>query len=217
MSKTEAIFAAAQADDVTGLLSLLSAKPGFEWRNESGETVLLYSVYRGRRKCVEALGSRNGLTLHEAAAIGNVERLRECLATAPWTIQALSADGWPALHLSAYFGRDDAVLALLELGADARQWARASESNLAIHAACAGKRIGRSAFARLVVATGDPNVTPKHGYTALMEASMNGFADAVEVLLAAGADTTLRHHEKNMTAAEFAEAQGHVALAKRLR
>jgi ankyrin repeat protein len=75
---------------------------------------------------------------------------------------------------------------LLERGADALQWGRAFENNLPIHAACAGRRIGKAAFSKLVAATGDPDVTPKHGYTPLMEAALNGSSDAVDVLLAAG-------------------------------
>jgi hypothetical protein len=50
-----------------------------------------------------------------------------------------------------------------------------------------------------------------------MEAAMVGFVPAVEVLLAAGADTSLRHPEKNMTAAQFARENGHADLAERLR
>jgi len=114
-------------------------------------------------------------------------------------------------------GRDEVVLRLLERGADASVWSRAFVINLPVHAACAGRRIGKEAFARLVSATGDPDITPKHGYTALMEAAMVCFVPAVEVLLAAGADISLRHPEKDMTAAEFAGENGHTALAERLR
>ena len=104
---------------------------------------------------------------------------------------------------------------LLELGADARQWARAFETNLAIHAACAGRRLGKAALAKLVAATGDPDITPKHGYTPLMEAAANGYADAIDVLLAAGADRSRKHPNGN-TAADFAREKGHRELIERL-
>ncbi len=48
-------------------------------------------------------------------------------------------------------------------GAGARVMGRAFEQNLAIHAACAGCRIGRAAFARLVVATGKPDARQEAG------------------------------------------------------
>jgi ankyrin repeat protein len=95
------------------------------------------------------------------------------------------------------------------------QWGRAFDTNLPIHAACAGRRIGKAAFAKLVAATGDPDITPKHGYTPLMEAALNGSSDMAEVLLAAGADKT-RKHPDGKTAADFARDRGHMELAMRL-
>ena len=164
---------------------------------------------------MDALQRRGGLTLQEAAAAGDVQRIDALVGAAPWTIQSLSADGWTALHLAAFVGRDAAVIRLLELGADARQWARAFETNLAIHAACAGCRLGRNALEKLVAATGDPDVTPKHGYTPLMEAAVNGYIDAIDVLLAAGADISRRHPD-GKTAADFAREKGHQELVQRL-
>jgi ankyrin repeat protein len=184
-------------------------------RTETGETLFLYSLYRGKQKCVEALQKRGALTLPEAAAAGDLARVDACVAAAPWTLQSLSADGWTALHLAAFLGRDAIVVRLIELGADARQWGRAFETNLPIHAACAGGRIGTAAFAKLVAATGDPDITPKHGYTPLMEAAMQGSADLCEVLLAAGADKT-RKHPDGRTAADLAREKNHPELAKRL-
>jgi ankyrin repeat protein len=209
------LFALADADDAGALLQALGETPCHAVRQATGETLFLYALYRGKAKCVEALQRRGGLTLHEAAAAGDLAHVEGCVATAPWTLQSLSADGWTALHLAAFLGRDAVVVRLLELGADARQWARAFETNLAIHAACAGRRIGKEAFARLVSATGDPDVTPKHGYTPLMEAALQGGSDLVDVLLAAGADKTRRHPD-GKTAADFAREKGHAELAKRL-
>jgi len=215
VSDTKSSFALADADDAAALLTELGKKSTHEVRNETGETVFLYSLYRGKTNCVEALRSRGGLTLQEAAAAGGLAAVETCLDAAPWTIQSLSADGWTALHLAAYLGRDAVVDRLLERGADALQWGRAFETNLPIHAACAGRRIGKAAFAKLVAATGDPDITPKHGYTPLMEAALNGSLDIVDVLLAAGADKT-RKHPDGKTAADFAREKGHAELAKRL-
>jgi ankyrin repeat protein len=215
MGDTKSLFALADSDDASALLRALTDTPSHAIRNETGETIFLYSLYRGRAKCMEALQRRGGLTLHEAAAAGDVQRIETLIAQAPWTIQALSADGWTALHLAAFVGRDAAVMRLLELGADARQWARAFETNLAIHAACAGGRLGKAAFANLVAATGDPDITPKHGFTPLMEAAATGFTDAVDVLLAAGADRS-RKHPDGKTAADFAHEKGHQQLVERL-
>ncbi|HEY4943333.1 MAG TPA: ankyrin repeat domain-containing protein [Rhizomicrobium sp.] len=215
MTDTKAFFALADADDAAGLLSALGTTPTYQVRGETGETIFLYCLYRGKAQCVAALQKRGGLTLQEAAAAGDVARVEALLREAPWTIQSLSADGWTALHLAAYVGRDAVVIRLLELGADARQWARAFEINLAIHAACAGHRLGKAALAKLVAATGDPDVTPKHGYTPLMEAAMNGYGDAIEVLLTAGADTSRKSLE-GKTAVDLARERNHPELVERL-
>jgi ankyrin repeat protein len=215
VNDTRELFALADADDANALLRALGETPCHAVRQATGETLFLYSLYRGKTKCVEALQKRGGLTLHEAAAAGDLARVEVCVASAPWTLQSLSADGWTALHLAAFLGRDAVVVRLLELGADARQWARAFETNLAIHAACAGRRIGKAAFAKLVAATGDPDITPKHGYTPLMEAAVNGADELVAVLLAAGADKT-RKHPDGKTAADFAREKGHSELARTL-
>jgi ankyrin repeat protein len=215
---TTRFFELAQADDGEGLMVALVGTPeGYRLRNAAGESLFQFCAYRGRAKCVSALRQRDALGFHETALAGDAARLEGLLDAAPWVIDMLSPDGWTALHLAAFFGCDAVVVRLLERGADASVWARAFETNLPIHAACAGRRIGKGAFAKLVAATGDPNVAPKNGYTALMEAAMIGFADAVDVLLAAGADKAMRHPEKKMNAAEFAQANGHSALAERLR
>lgn len=213
-----ALFKFVEADDADGLMAALAgtAEP-HRVRNVGGESLFQFAIYCGRTKCAAAISQSGLLGLHEAALAGDAKRVEALIDAAPWAIDLLSPDGWTALHLAAFLGCDDVVVRLLKRGADACVWARAFETNLPIHAACAGRRIGRDALSQLVAATGDPDIRAKGGHTALMEAAGGGFTEAVEVLLAAGADRSLRHPEKNMVAAEFAQAQGHSALAERLR
>ena len=211
---TGMLFELADADAAAGLLKALGEvrSPPV---NENGETLFLFCTYRGKTKCAQALAVRGGLTLHEAAAAGDVARIGACLAAAPWTVQTLSGDGWTALHLAAFLGKDAALETLLEHGADARQWGRAFEPNLALHAAAAGRRLGRCAFERLIAATGDPDMAQKSGHTALMIAAGNGFTQAVESLLAAGADRTKKSAE-GKSATQYARERGFAELAQRL-
>ena len=216
MTDAKPLFALAEADDAEGLMAALGNSPAaVPIVNENGETLYLFSLYRGRAKCAEALAKQGNLTLHEAAAAGDTARVEACVKSAPWTIQTLSADGWTALHLAAFLGRDAALLRLLELGANALQWGRAFDANLALHAACAGRKLGKPAFETLIVATGDPDIAQKSGYTALMIAAGNGFTDAVDALLAAGADRA-RKMPDGKTAADIARERGHAELAQRL-
>jgi len=213
---TKRFFMLADADDAAGLEAALKGAPEtFRLRNESGETLFLYCVFRGKAKCAELLKRRGGQSLHEAALAGDAKRVVELAKSAPWAIDTLSPDGWTALHLAAFLGQGDALVALLSAGADPRIFGKAFESNLPIHAAAAGRRLDKASFAKLVAATGDPDVLQKAGYTALMIAAANGFTDAVDALLAAGADTKIKTPD-GKTAADFAHERGHEELAKRL-
>jgi ankyrin repeat protein len=216
MTDTKALFTLADADDAAGLKTALAGAPEtFRLRNEAGETLYLYCVFRGKQACADVLIARGGLSLYEAALAGDAARVAALATAAPWAIDLLSPDGWTALHLAAFLGKGAALAALVDAGADPRVFSRAFEQNLPIHAAAAGRRIDKASYAKLVAATGDPDIVQKQGYTALMIAAGNGFDAAVDVLLDSGADHTLRTPE-GKTAAEFARERGHAGLAERL-
>lgn len=215
MTDTSSLFALAAADDADALSKALDDVDLARVHNEGGESLYRFALFHGHAKCAALLEQRGGLPLHDAALAGDAARVSVLLDAAPWAADLLSPDGWSALHLAAFVGKDIAVTALLEHGASARIMGRAFEQNLAVHAACAGRRIGKAAFARLVAATGDPNAPQKQGYTPLMIAAGNGFVDAVDVLLAAGADRS-RKQAEGKSAADLARERGHHDLAKRL-
>jgi len=215
MTNANALFALAAADDADALAKALDVVDLARVHNDGGESLYRFALFHGHAKCAALLERRGGLPLHDAALVGDASRVACLLDDAPWAVDLLSPDGWTALHLAAFVGKDAAVNALLEHGASARIMGRAFEQNLAVHAACAGRRLGRDAFARLVTATGDPNALQKQGYTPLMIAAGNGFVDAVDVLLTAGADRA-RKQAEDKSAADLARERGHHDLAKRL-
>ena len=215
MTATQELFELVAADDAEGLAKAVANADLARLHNEGGESLYRFALFHGHAKCAEMLKRHGALPFHDAALSGDASRVDELLAAAPWAIDLLSPDGWTALHLAAFFGNDAVVEVLLTRGASARIMGRAFEQNLPIHAACAGRRIGRSAFAQLVAATGDPDAKQKQGYTALMIAAGNGFAEAVDVLLEAGADPAIKQAE-GKSAADFARERGHAELAARL-
>ncbi|HEX4303793.1 MAG TPA: ankyrin repeat domain-containing protein [Rhizomicrobium sp.] len=210
-----ALFALAAADDAAALETALKDADLSRIHNDGGESLYRFSLFHGHAACAAMLKARGGLGLHDAALAGDAARVEALVQDAPWAIDLLSPDGWTALHLAAFFGQDAAVVALLARGASARVMGRAFEHNLPIHAACAGGRIGKAAFGMLIAATGNPDALQKQGYTALMIAAGNGFTDAVDVLLAAGADLA-RKQGDGKTAGDFARERGHAELAARL-
>jgi len=216
MTDTKEFFALADADDAAALEKALAGAPEtFRLRNEAGETLYHYCVFRGKTKCAALLKARGSQSLHEAALAGDAERVGVLAKAAPWSVDALSPDGWTALHLAAFLGQGAAIVRLLDSGASARIFSRAMEQNLPVHAAAAGRRIDKATYEKLIAATGDANVLQKQGYTALMIAAANGFADAIDVLLAAGADKTLKTPD-GKTAADIAKERGQEIVVKRL-
>ena len=209
------LFALAELDDAAALEGALRGVDVKRIHNEGGESLFRFCIFRGHPKCAQLLKALSGFALHDAALAGDVPLIETLLKTAPWAIDTLSPDGWTALHLAAFFGNDAALLKLIELGANARIMGRAFEQNLALHAACAGRRIGYVAFKELIVATGSADARQKQGYTALMIAAGNGFVVAVNALLEAGADRTLTQDD-GKNAADFARERGHAELEKRL-
>ena len=68
----------------------------------------------------------------------------------------------------------------------------------------------------LLKAGADPNTSLAEGETALMTAARTGKLDAVEVLLAHGADVRQKEKGRGQTALMWAAAEGHTAVVKRL-
>ena len=211
---TGKLFELAKADDAAALAAALMGADLARIHNDGGESLYRFALFHGHAKAAEAIKAHGGLSFHDAALVNDTARVEVLLNAAPWAIDMLSPDGWTALHLAAYVGADAAVIYLLEHGANARAWARSFEQNYAIHAAAAGRRIGKAAFARLIAATG-VDVVQKQGYTALMIAAGGNFTVGVEALLAAGADRSLKLPD-GKTAADFARERGHADMAKML-
>jgi ankyrin repeat protein len=158
---------------------------------DEGVSLVRHALYNGKRPLAVWLVER-GATVDpfDAAALGDVQRLRSLLAEEPGSIAAHSSDGWTPLHLAAFFGQLEAVRCLLAAGAPTATLARNANGNTALHAGVAG---GSSAVIEALLAAGaDPNAREANGLTPLHLAAHAGNESFLRSLLGAGADSDLR-------------------------
>ncbi|WP_445151102.1 ankyrin repeat domain-containing protein [Baekduia sp. Peel2402] len=208
----------------------------------AGGTPLVVALFWGHHAVVEplAVASRHPNNLRVAAGLGDLDRIRTLVPAPGAPNEEAGAlrgfyrphGGFPAwtpsddpqeildeaLTWASRADRADAVALLVELGASpaadvyrgtALTWAAATDAVAAIE--------------RLVSLGADVNQRatfggPDHGVdvTALHIAAQAGNTSAVDALLAAGADPTLRDALSNGTAAGWAHQGGQLTLAERL-
>jgi len=127
------------------------------------------------------------LTVFEAAAFGRNERLREILASDLAQANALSLDGFSALHLAIFGGQEEAARILIDAGADVD---RVSEGSIARVPPLGTAAFVRSVrLARLLLDAGaDADARGEGGFTALHAAAQNGDEELIRELLARNAD-----------------------------
>jgi ankyrin repeat protein len=185
-------------------------------RMASGESPVLIAAYRGAAEILELLLARKpALSPFEAAVVGDVGALKDALAADAGLVRARSHDGWTLLHLAAFFGKGDAVAAVLRAGGRPRDVSENREANTALHAALAG-RGDPGIVASLIARGADVNQRDGGGHTALHIAAFRGDAGLLNVLLAHGADPEATNRD-GKTAQRIAEERGHAAAARRLR
>ena len=150
-------------------------------------TPLLQALYEGRSEDVERLrGSGAELDLFEAAALGDVPRLRELLEVGA-DPNEFAPDGFTPLTLAAFFKRPAAVRLLLERGADVHQRARNEQIQvLPIHSAAADG--GSVEIVQMLLDAGaDVNAEQPGGFTAIDAARQEDNAELEQLLLERGA------------------------------
>ena len=199
------------------ITAALDADPGLAAaRRPEGVSTLLWSVYTGqtpvRDSLLQQLSSQGiALDIFEAAAVGDIDRLREALKADPGSVEAFSGDGWTPLHLAAAFGAPAAVELLLRHGGQVDAVSRNPQHNQPLHAAVSLARHAETV--RLLLDNGaSANATQVAGFTPLFSVAAANRRDLAEMLIAHGADC---HHRNELgkTAAEFARERGFAELA----
>ncbi|MEX0817132.1 MAG: ankyrin repeat domain-containing protein [Gaiellales bacterium] len=134
----------------------------------------MQALYEGDRERAEAIRHPE-LDVFEAAALGEVERLRTLLDADPTLVSAWSADGFTPLHYAVFFGDPETVRVLANRGADIETPARNEDfagRARPLHSAVAARRL--DTVIALLEAGADPNAERPGGGTPLEEALQVG-------------------------------------------
>jgi ankyrin repeat protein len=209
------LIKAVEAGETARVAALVSATPELALaRSHEGVSALMLARYRSDRPTIEALLAVDPeLDVHEAAALGYLDRLR-ALIEDPGALAQRSADGYTALHFAAFFAKPEAARILIGAGAPVDAVADNPSRVQPLHSAAAGRQVD---ICRLLLAAGaDVNARQQNGFTPLHAAAENGDPEMVELLLSAGADP-MATTDDGRTPADLADAAMHPDVAKRLR
>jgi ankyrin repeat protein len=152
-----------------------------------GISPLRAAAYAGHAELVEPLRSLGAdLDVFDAAAVGDVDCLRQLLDQDPNAVAALAGDGFSALHLAAWFGQVGAAEVLLAKGADVEAVADNGTDLRPLHSAAAG---GHTVIVHLLLDRGaDIEAAQGGGVRAIHSAAHRDDVDMVRLLVERGAD-----------------------------
>ena len=179
--------------------------------------------------------SIHGAEIHEAAELGDLEKVKACLAKDPKQINTVDAKGRTVLARAALGGKKKVVEFLLEKGATEDIFAAAiaghtdkitdflkQDPKLANARDSGGKAplhwaalYGQKKAVELLLAgKADVNLLDGDGFTALHWAVMFNKSDVAEVLVTNKADTTIKVAKFGWTPLRLAVIHGHKATAE---
>jgi ankyrin repeat protein len=194
MSDHKALFEAIRAGDLAAVKSVVGADASLaSAKNDAGVSGVLTAVYTGRQEIREYLiASGAVLELHDAAAVGNLARVRELVESHGALGNSFSPDGFPVVALAAFLGHLEIVEYLAARGADLNAVATNGSGYNALTGAVTS---GHTAVVQWLLEHGaNPNYRYSAGYSPLLAAAANGRLDIAKLLLAHGAD---RHATTN--------------------
>jgi ankyrin repeat protein len=216
VSNAADFLAAVQAGDTAAVARMLEQDTLLvNARNERGVSAVLIACYTGRKEIRDLLiGKGARLELHEAAAAGNLTRVKELVEGNPDQAKSYSPDGFPVMALAAAFGHQDVARYLHGKGAEINAVATNGTGYTALTGAVAGSH---ASLAKWLVENGaDVNYRYAHGHSPLLEAAANGRLEIVKTLLTHGAELTARTDD-GKNALTFALERGHKEVAEYLR
>jgi ankyrin repeat protein len=183
-------------------------------RNAAGSSLLAWAAYHRNSEAIAVVRlAVLEIDPYEACILGDAERVAAALADG-WDANAPAPDGFSALGLAAFFGREAIADLLLPVTRDVNQQAENAQRVAALHAATAARQ--RAVATKLLRAGANPNLAQAGGIVPLHVAAQHGDAAFCGLLTLFGADPHLPD-EQGRNAAAYARAGGHDWLAERLQ
>lgn len=151
------------------------------------------------------------ISLFEAASVGKFDEVAHQLYQKPEDIDQFSEDGFTALGLACYFGKDEVARYLVLKGADVNLPSKNGFNVFPLHSAVAGNFVSIS---KMLIENGaHVNIVQQSGLTPLHSAAQNGNVELIILLLEKGADVTTRM-EGGKLAADLASEKGYYEIAE---
>jgi uncharacterized protein len=216
MSDAKPFFDAIRSGDLAQVRTLLDSDPSLaSARNESSASALLMSIYMGRQEIREVLLAHGlQMDLAEAAAAGDLPRVKHFVDSTPALANSFSADGFPVFALACFFGQFETARYLAEKGANIHAVACNGSGYNALTAAVTAGHVDIVKY--LLEHDLDPNYRYGPGYTPLLAAAASGQLEIVKLLLAHGADPAATAND-NKSALAIATERNHSCIADFLR
>jgi ankyrin repeat protein len=190
MPDSAAFIDAIKAGEFDRVKAMVSAAPELiDARARTGDSAILTAVYHRQKEIANLLVARGAtLTIFEASAAGEIERVERLLDEDAASINTYSADGWTPLHLASFFGHSRVAELLLARGAAVTAVSRNPNGNTPLHSALAGNH--KFVAGVLLGGGADVNAADAGGWRPLHIATANNNLDAMRTLIAQGADVS---------------------------
>jgi len=165
---------------------LVDRDPSLLARGDGPSPVLL-AIYHGQREIAALLAARmRDRTVHEAAALGDADRVRDMLTRDPSLVHTFSSDGYALLGFSTFFGQPAVDKVVLEFSPDVNAQAKNAQRVGAVHAAAA---VQNHELLRMLLERGaNPNARQQADYAPIHTAAGRGDVEMAKLLLSYGAD-----------------------------
>ncbi|MBK0382503.1 ankyrin repeat domain-containing protein [Pedobacter sp. SD-b] len=199
-------------DDENALRDLLNKDSSLlKLQTSHGVSPLMLSCYFHKANATKViLEFSKDINLFEASASGKFDEVAHLLFTDPEKINDYSEDGFTALGLACYFGKEEVARYLVLKGADVNLPSNNGFNVFPLHSAIA---INNLSIAKMLIENHALiNVSQSSGVTPLHSAAQNGNVELIILLLEKGAKVDNRM-EGGKLPADLANEKGFTEIA----